>query len=73
MNNATFDLPKTRLCAAVVLAWGYADQSRIANAAAELQVGLGNGWSGTSAFQFMCGKSAKAALDTAEADEKAFY
>jgi hypothetical protein len=72
MNNPTFDLPKTRLCAAVVLACGYADQSKIANATAELQAGLGNGWSTTSAFQFMSGKSAKAALDTAEVDEKAF-
>jgi hypothetical protein len=70
MNNATFDLPKTRLCAAVVLAWGYADQSRIANANAELQSGLGNGRSSTSAFQFMSGKSAKAALDMANADEQ---
>ena len=70
MNNATFDLPKTRLCAAVVLAWGYADQSRVANTTAELQAGLGNGWSTTSAFQFMSGKSAKAALDTAKADEQ---
>ena len=70
MNNATFDLPKTRLCAAVVLVWGYADQSRITNATAELQTGLGCGWSTTSAFQFMSGKSVKAALDTAKADEQ---
>ncbi|NOU12887.1 MAG: hypothetical protein HOO92_02810 [Methylococcaceae bacterium] len=70
MNNATFDLPKTKLCAAVVLAWVYADQSKIENATTELQAGLGNDWSTTSAFQFMSGKSAKAALDTAKADEQ---
>ncbi len=70
MSNVTFDLFKTRLCADVVLAWGCADQSRAANATAELQTGLGNGWSTTSAFQFMSGKSAKAALDTAKADEQ---
>lgn len=70
MSNATFDLFKTRLCADVVLAWGCADQSRVAKATAELQAGLGNGWSTTSAFQFMSGKSAKASLDTAKVDEQ---
>jgi hypothetical protein len=59
--NVTFNLPQIRLCAAVVLAWGHADQPRIANANAELQVRIGNGWSTTSAFQFMSGKAAKAA------------
>lgn len=70
MNNVMFDLPKTRLCAAVILAWGSADQLKVTNATTELQAELGNGWSTTSAFQFMSGKSAKAALDTANADEQ---
>jgi hypothetical protein len=70
MKNSTFDLPKTKLCAAVVLAWGYADQTKIENATAELKAGLGNGWSTTQAFQFMSGSSAKAALDTATVDEQ---
>lgn len=70
MNNATYDLSKTRLCAAVVLAWGYADQVKVDNATAELQAGLGTGWSSTSAFQFMSGKAAKSALDTANAEEQ---
>jgi hypothetical protein len=70
MNNAVFDLPKTRLCAAVVLAWGYADQLKVESTTAALQAELGNGWSTTSAFQFMAGKTAKAALDTAAVDEQ---
>ncbi len=70
MNNAIFDLPKTRLCAAVVLAWGYADQLKVENATAALKAELGNGWSSTSAFQFMAGKTAKEALDTADSEEQ---
>lgn len=70
MNNAIFDLPKTRLCAAVVLAWGYSDQLKVETATSALQAALGNGWSSTSAFQFMAGKTAKAALDTADSDEQ---
>lgn len=69
MNNAIFDLPKTRLCAAVVLAWGYADQLKLENATTALQAERGNGGSSTSAFQFMAGKTAKAALDTANIEE----
>lgn len=64
------ELPKTRLCAAVVLAWGYSDQNKIDDATAHLKKELGNGWSATSGFQFMAGKSAKAALDTAGKDEQ---
>src|SRR5574343_303344 len=70
MNNAIFDLPKTRLCAAVVLAWGYSDQLKVETATSALQAALGNGWSSTSAFQFMAGKTANAALDTADSDEQ---
>lgn len=40
-----FDLDKTRLCAAVVLAWGYADQAKLEEATVKLQAGLGTGWS----------------------------
>ncbi|OAI00896.1 hypothetical protein A1353_18980 [Methylomonas methanica] len=70
MNNAIFDLPQTRLCAAVVLAWGYEDQLKFKNATKALQAELGNGWSSTSAFQFMSGATAKAALDTAGSEEQ---
>lgn len=70
MNNAIFDLPKTRLCAAVVLAWGYDDQLKVENATTALKAELGNGWSLTNAFQFMAGKTAKAALDTADSEEQ---
>lgn len=70
MANAVFELPKTRLCAAVVLSWGYVDQQTLETTTTALQAELGNGWSTTSAFQFMAGKTAKAALDTAAADEQ---
>ncbi len=64
------ELPKTRLCAAVVLAWGYSEQNKVVEATACLKKELGTGWSATSGFQFMAGKSAKAALDTAGKDEQ---
>lgn len=64
------ELSKTRLCASVVLAWGYSDQNKIEDATAHLKKELGTGWSATSGFQFMAGKSAKAALDTAGTDEQ---
>jgi hypothetical protein len=70
MQNVHPELSKTRLCAAIVLAWGYSDQSKIEEATTRLKKQLGSGWSATSGFQFMAGKSAKAALDTADKDEQ---
>jgi hypothetical protein len=52
------------------LAWGYADQLKVENATTALQAAIGIGWSSTSAFQFMAGKAAKSALDTADSEEQ---
>jgi len=44
--------------------------AEVENATTALQAELGNGWYSTSAFQFMAGKAAKSALDTADSEEQ---
>lgn len=69
MSNQ-YDLPKTRICAAVVLARFEGNQVKIKETVDALKSALGTGWSETSAFQFMSGKQAKAALDYGTKDEQ---
>lgn len=64
-----YELNKVRLCADVALAYLSDDKSRIDNSTAKLKE-LGNGWSVTSAFQFLAGKTAKAALDKTSIEEQ---
>ncbi|WP_026602383.1 hypothetical protein [Methylomonas sp. 11b] len=65
-----YDLAKTRLCAAVVLARFNDNPAKIKESDDALKSVLGTGWSETAAFQFMSGKKAKAALDYGTKDEQ---
>ncbi|WP_374091068.1 hypothetical protein [Methylomicrobium lacus] len=69
--NAVYpDLSKARLCASAILAWWQGDSSTLQKLKAALPKELGNGWSLTSAMQYMAGKEAKAALEQGTADEQ---
>ena len=57
-----FRLLKSVLCSAVVLAWAHDDQDALEKSEALLKAQLGMGWTATTAFQFMGGKHAEAAL-----------
>lgn len=57
------ELPKVRLCSAVVWAWTNADSAEFERSKTALKTGLGSGWSVTAAFQFMSGQHAKAVLE----------
>jgi hypothetical protein len=69
-NNATFELEKARLCSSVILALVDGNSANIQKSTTALQKELGNGWSLTSAIQYMSGKRAKAALERGTADEQ---
>lgn len=69
-NDATFELRKARLCSSVVWAWLHGDPSKTKESIVALQNEIGNGWSLTSAMQFMSGKHAKAALEQGNAEEQ---
>lgn len=61
-------LPKTRWCAAVVLATA-ADQG-IEESIAQLKACMGSNWSPLAAFQYMSGKQALFCAECAAADEQ---
>jgi hypothetical protein len=65
-----YDLNKTRLCADIALACLLDNQAERDAANVRLKKELGNGWSETSAFQFLAGKTAKAALDKTSIEEQ---
>ncbi len=72
MSNSIehFDLQKTRLCSAVVLTWATGNQDEFKKSEKLLKEQLGTGSSATSAFQFMSGKRAKAALECGLPEEQ---
>ena len=61
-------LPKTRLCAGVVLA--LAEGGDEAASLALLKAGMGNNWSPVAAFQFMSGKQALFSAECGKPEEK---
>jgi hypothetical protein len=69
-NDATSELLKVRLCSSVILTLLDDNPTNIQKSITALQKELGNGWSLTSAMQFMPGKRAKAALEQGNAEEQ---
>jgi uncharacterized membrane protein len=61
-------LPKTRWCAAVVLA--HAAQQGIAESVAQMKACMGSNWSPLAAFQYMSGKQAQFCAECAAVDEQ---
>lgn len=69
-NDTAFELRKARLCSSVILALLDDNSANIQESITALQKELGNGWSLTSAIQYMSGKRAKAALELGTANEQ---
>jgi len=65
------ELPKVRLCSAVVWAWTNAESAEFERSKTALKTGLGRGWSATAAFQFMSGQQAKAVSEYGLPEEQA--
>ena len=66
---APSELPKARLCAAVVLSV-FDDESDFDLAVSKLKVDQGNNWSFITAFQYMSGRQAKLAAECGHVDEQ---
>lgn len=69
-RDAPRELPKTRLCAAVVWAVIKGD-SAIELALSNLKAGLGPNWTLITAFQFMSGRQARFSAECGQAGEQA--
>jgi hypothetical protein len=70
---APFELPKARLCAAVIYALLQdSNKQALGDALEKLKLGLGASWSVILAFQFMSGRRAEFAIDCAPEDEQPY-
>jgi hypothetical protein len=66
---ALFELPKARLCAAVVLSLHMGEHD-FELAISKLKAEIGNNWSHVTAFQFMSGRQAKFSAECSLEEEK---
>ncbi|MFT0546968.1 hypothetical protein ACMHYO_11570 [Allopusillimonas ginsengisoli] len=64
-------LPKTRLCAEVLLSLVFdAETYQVKTTIRRMQSRLGNGWSATSAVQFLSGRQAEVAIGRSLPEER---
>lgn len=67
---APAELPKARICTAVVLSATTAREDELQAALAQLKASVGLNWTLTHALQFMSGRQADFCVDVAEKDER---
>ena len=67
---APAELPKARICTAVVLSATTGREDELQAALAQLKASVGLNWTLTHALQFMSGRQADFCVDVAEKDER---
>lgn len=67
---APAELPKARICAAVVLSATTGREDELQASLAQLKASVGLNWTLTHALQFMSGRQADFCVDVAEKDER---
>lgn len=69
-SAAPLELPKARICTAVVLSATAQNEPGLQTALAQLKASIGTNWTLTHALQFMSGRQANFCVDVAELDER---